>query len=314
MHPSLKPARLLFYFLSAICLFFAGLYFAGFTGQAEGQGLAGGAIVLFYGIVSGGIGFFASILFGRQFSIQYLKKINLLLGVILILFLAMAGYLILQKKDKRESGKAPVPTSVPVPLFVKDIASTEVTGQAGIGFFKPHFFELDKLFFYNRPDFNHSILEQTPQDSITFELTENGGFQISTAPPWLSPVHYKPDYELLLFSVLGMSNDFLAVVVNEEDGLVRYIDRKSGEFITWSDFLLQVNSIEPLQPENPSLKVKPLDHSSDMNEEFDFLKPLLVQGDWVYCTLLRDDLTENGKAWLRWKNHHQVLITYSIFM
>lgn len=313
MHHSLKPASLLFYLLAAICLFFTGAFLAGITGQAENQGLAGGAIILFYGIIGGGIGFFGAILWAGSLTVARLKKINLGLGILLLIFLAISAWLFYQKNTKTKESFNIKNTDANT-LLISNTGSHEELVTADMGFFKPHFFELEKLYFYDRPDFEHSILEQLPADSLTFEITENGGFRINAAPPWLNPAQYKPDYEVLLFEVIGVSRDFVGIIVNGRNGMIRYVDRKAGDFLSWPDFLLQVSSIEPLEPETNPLKIKPLDHASPVDEEFDFIRPLLVQGDWVYGKLLKNDLTENGKAWIRWKNRNQLLIKYSLFM
>lgn len=46
----LKPASFLLYFLSLIVFFLGGMFYARFMDVAKGQGLAGGAIVLSYGL------------------------------------------------------------------------------------------------------------------------------------------------------------------------------------------------------------------------------------------------------------------------
>ena len=63
-----KPARLAFYLLMLVGFFFLGLYFAALIDAGKGQGLAGGAIVLGYGILFGGVAFLASFFYCRSYS------------------------------------------------------------------------------------------------------------------------------------------------------------------------------------------------------------------------------------------------------
>ena len=56
-----KPASLLLYFLTILSFFLAGFLYAALTGAGKGQGLAGGAIVLGYGVLSAGVAFVISI-------------------------------------------------------------------------------------------------------------------------------------------------------------------------------------------------------------------------------------------------------------
>lgn len=56
-----KGASLLLYLLAMLSFFIIGLFYAGFIDAGKNQGLAGGAIVLGYGIMGAGIGLIASL-------------------------------------------------------------------------------------------------------------------------------------------------------------------------------------------------------------------------------------------------------------
>lgn len=53
MSKFIKPSSILFYLLSFVVFVIIGATYAALSGAADGQGLAGGAIVLGYGIMSG---------------------------------------------------------------------------------------------------------------------------------------------------------------------------------------------------------------------------------------------------------------------
>lgn len=88
MKKILKPASLLLAFLMLIGFFIFGILVAKITGAAEGQGLAGGAIVLFYGLVSGGIALVVGLVLAYLLDIKYIKMINWILTVFILLVFA----------------------------------------------------------------------------------------------------------------------------------------------------------------------------------------------------------------------------------
>ena len=94
MKKLLKPAIFLLAFLALICFFLIGLVIAKLTAAAEGQGLAGGAIVLFYGLVSALIGLIAAIALGYFLPLKRIKQLNL---VVFILALVVFAYLWLSR-------------------------------------------------------------------------------------------------------------------------------------------------------------------------------------------------------------------------
>ncbi len=62
MKKIVKPASLLFSVLSLLMFFIIGMYFAGLIEAGKNQGLAGGAIVLGWGVIFAGIAFVLSFL------------------------------------------------------------------------------------------------------------------------------------------------------------------------------------------------------------------------------------------------------------
>jgi len=107
-----KPARIGFYILMLLVCFVLGLYFAAAIDAGKNQGLAGGAIVVGYGVLFGGIGFVASFFIAHYLQVKNIVKINL---VLLVLLLASWGYKYyqfqqrdkLQKKEREQFTPAP---------------------------------------------------------------------------------------------------------------------------------------------------------------------------------------------------------------
>lgn len=102
-----KPASLLFYFLMILVFFFAGVYYAGITGAAEGQGLAGGAIVLGYGVISAFIALFISFVIVYYVSLDRVIRMNQVLGIVFLIFTAITAYRIFTAERAQTSTESP---------------------------------------------------------------------------------------------------------------------------------------------------------------------------------------------------------------
>ncbi|WP_191858863.1 hypothetical protein [Hanstruepera ponticola] len=83
----IKPYSLLLYLLASITFFFLGMFYAGITDAAKGQGLAGGAIVFGYGIISAFFALLISIFLAYKASRKAILTVNKVLGLITAGFL-----------------------------------------------------------------------------------------------------------------------------------------------------------------------------------------------------------------------------------
>lgn len=94
-----KPASLLFNLLSLLVFFIIGMYFAGWIEAGKDQGLAGGAIVLGWGLLFGVIAFIASF-----FATYHIAHKKLIVGNWVLFIALLFGYGIthyrFKKRDK----------------------------------------------------------------------------------------------------------------------------------------------------------------------------------------------------------------------
>lgn len=95
MNKLIKPACLLLYLLSILVFFFVGASGAGILGLAEGQGLAGGAIIFMYGVFVAALALISALIFGHNATIPNIIKVNKILGIVLLLFVAFFTYRIM---------------------------------------------------------------------------------------------------------------------------------------------------------------------------------------------------------------------------
>ncbi|MCB0306679.1 MAG: hypothetical protein KDI38_23150, partial [Calditrichaeota bacterium] len=85
-----KPSSILFYLLSALLFFLLGTVLAGIAGAGKGQGLAGGAIVLGYGVMAGCFALIAAIVtvgFVKESRVRSFNKILAAIFALLIIFI-----------------------------------------------------------------------------------------------------------------------------------------------------------------------------------------------------------------------------------
>ena len=79
-HQMVKPYSWLLYLLAIIASFFVGLSYAGFIEAAKGQGLAGGAIVIGYGVVAAAIGLILALFVAYQTNRKTIFRLNIILA------------------------------------------------------------------------------------------------------------------------------------------------------------------------------------------------------------------------------------------
>ena len=214
-HQMLKPYSFLLYFLSILAFFFIGLTYAGIVEAGKNQGLAGGAIVLGYGVMGVFVGIVLALFIANKTNKKIIFRLNIILAIIIVSFYVYYHLKYLEKqkskdleKQKNEQPKEPTkpiaPVSEPIAmLFNSGLNNSALTQNTdnGLGMFTPNFGEQQELYFYGNPNSEKGILEHTPFYSITFKKAEYGGYDIATVPPCLIPDHLKLDYDLLYFKV-----------------------------------------------------------------------------------------------------------------
>ncbi len=92
MNKLTKPAGLLLYLLTFVVFFFVGSSYVGISGIAKDQGLAGGAMVLFYGLVFAGLAFIASLFLCYYAPHKTIVIVNKILAIVFIIFTAVFIY------------------------------------------------------------------------------------------------------------------------------------------------------------------------------------------------------------------------------
>lgn len=323
MKKALTPSKIGFYILMLISCLLLGFFIAGFSGAGKNQGLAGGAIVLGYGVIAGAIGFIASFFIASIISKKALVLTN---WVLLILILLMAGYTQYRfqerQKEKKEQQETPkrIPTKpaiqsssiLPFSFFSSANKVDTDLKTMGIGFFKPNFYEHKTLYLYSDINLEKGLMEHMPKDSVVFGTDQYGNPTATHKPEWLKPEYFKLDYGIITFKVLSMGFDFIEVVANNNTKKKIYLDKNKGTFLSWPQFLLSVSSVEFADETDRKVYEKPDISSENSNTDFEFMKPILVQDNWMYVKLMNHSMKEVGKGWVLWRNDSKLLIKYSV--
>lgn len=306
-------ASILFYFLVTINALLLGMFYAGAIDAGADQGLAGGAIVLEYGISFGLIALVIAPVIAHKCSRRVIIILNKIMVLLLVLCLGIISYRISNRTNNTASAH-----SHPSVILYSSILSKPIqqhlqqnTPDMGLGMFAPVLSLEQPLFFYGNLNLEKSIIEHTPYDSITFKRTEYGQFDIATAPPWLQPHHLKLDYDVIYFKVIGITGDFLEVIVNTSNQQTAYVDRRAGHMLYWPDFLFNMHSVEFITPQK--VFIKPLDYASTVNIDYAFMRPVKIKKEWMEVILIDNSFNPLGKGWIKWHDHEKLLISYNLF-
>jgi len=312
MKKALKPYSFLFYFLSIFVFFILGGLFSNFLGVAKNQGLAGGAIVFFYALMAALGALVLAIIIAGRVKAKIIIVSNFVLFSVLA-FLLLLGYLRFLEKEKNETPPqkremVPKPT-VPV----QSIRHIVFDNEMGQGFFRPDYFENEKIFFYSPYGENAWNGVAEPIDSLVFAKNQNGQYIVQYAPPYFFPEMVKLDYDWLMIKVLTSGKFMVEVEINRETGQTVLLDKFSGDLVYWPEFILSINSVEILEKHPQKILVKPLENAAANLTAYEFLQPIAVRGDWLKVNLTDGDFSILDQGWIKWRSDDELLVRYNLF-
>lgn len=265
MNKFFKPSSVVLYFLLIFLFFILGAIVAGISGVAKNQGLAGGAIVLGYGIMTALGGFILSIIFVTRVNVKNIKKTNWFLLALLLIIMAVMKFRFDSNKSPNNSQQEvnqPKTTTSPSLKLIHNLSPTHLTESMGLGLFTPNFIENWKLYFYAIQNFKKAMEQNPKLDSISFSQKNSGEFEITTAPPCLKPEHLKLDYEILYFKVIRIGKDYLQIEGNSSTNDTYFVSKWSGDIILWPEFILSTFMLEFPEGKNQVIRIKPLDNAT----------------------------------------------------
>ena len=302
--------------------FVAGGTIAKYFFVSPGDGLAGAGTAAMLGFLGAGIGLILSIVILRKLE----EKVRSILAAVLFVA-ALALWVIFyqqykQRQEERERENAELfgdrkPSAEVAQAAIAETFPAESSElrladgtEMGIGMVtvSP---EIGKtLRFYSKPQ--HYELPENVQaiDSLTFKDSRHF-VDIATAPPWFAPQYMKLDYGFLQMIAITVQKNWIEVIVNKTNGQTSWVYRPDVSYATWSDFLLNVQSVELLNPTDFPPRIKPMDHSSpdeSVNANGVFY-PIAVKDDWLQ---VHPDKEVDHDIWVRWKRDGILLVKYSM--
>ncbi len=320
MKKLLRPSCLAFYLLVTLVFFVFGLTFAAIIEAGKNQGLAGGAIVLGYGVLFGCLALIVSIFIAYRINPKILVRINwglliLLLGAFAIAYFKYKTQASEDKAIPSPSKKTTAPANGRIAMLANPstIQSSAIAdSDMGLGLFSPDFYKDSVLYFYGNINLEKSVAAHVAHDSITFKTNEYDQIEIATAPPWLAPHYLKLDYDIFYFRLKSVGRDFAEIVGNEQTNQTTYVHKASGDILFWPQFLLKVHTVEFISGKAQQIKIKPLDQASNNNTSYKFMKPLSIQQNWMLVELQNANFSPVGKGWIKWKFEGELLISYNL--
>ncbi len=314
--------------LSTVFLaFIVGLWIGG-RSVSSADGLAGGAIVLGYGVIAMGIALVTSIVLARYMAQRSVVRALVIIGPIALLTLGFGVFRFLEQKkesdqqwqEEQERMERLKPTAPAAPVLFASLhagspdhkqVDLPVERPLGMGMVSPNLAP-GVLRFYTAPDLDQLSDRSIATDSLVFVQGEHD-IDIAYAPPWFLPAHLKLDYGLLMMRAITISRNWVEVELNSTDGRTLWIDRGNAHVMLWEEFMLGVVAVEILDPESNPIRVKPMDHAGILADGANaLLKPLAVRGEWLLVAThqLADRIQPTG--WVRWRDGDRLLVDYSL--
>lgn len=299
--------RILFIITSTVTLGITG----GFIGSlllttVKGQSsLEGGAYVFWFVCIGMLIGFVTGLLSGKrltQSSLRTITFISTLITAVLIAGLVIIG----RTKVSRPSEKRVQPTAVPASFKQVDPM------PMGLGMVKVRMNPNNKLYFFREPEVNQLPEESKPIDSLTLDKT---GVAVDTAPPFLLPESFKPDYGIIHFRAISINRSFIEIIVNKQTMATAFVDRNTVDYFPWPEFYLTTFSVYPVDLSNNPVRARPFENGSPVKiptAQFS-LSAVSAHGDWLKVQISDVASMKGGEfGYIRWRDGKSLLLRYSL--
>jgi hypothetical protein len=240
------------------------------------------------------IGFGIGLWYSDRMETKMTRNISL---IVLVVFALLAGYLYLKRSDPADN-TLPLPPTTPAP---KSMLWQDLTESP---FFMARLpFDNGATYFY---------VDQGAKDILDSLSVSNG--QLTYAPADFFPAYLKDDYQLCWMKGISMTRHRVQIEVNKQTGRSLWVDKEALAIHSPAEWILTMNSVDPILPQDYPLRVKPLDHASPsgLDTRDAILSPIEAKGDWIKVEVTKKGLPQ-GQAWMRWKKDGQLLVGVNPF-
>lgn len=314
------PAKLqswIFVILLSFLGFCGGMFIGAFFAPGH-AGFQSAAVVFWYGVAGLFTGLLTGIIFARRMKEVRLRNALILVFIVSLLLISWIIYRVKKINAQREISANEISLYDDFensdPLFIRAaFIENDTLVPTGMGMAKPHLSHGKLIYFYHLFPIGMQPYQIRPFDSLLIHKGLNH-FEIYYAPAWFFPEVMKLDYDMLLLRTIATSRDWLEVVVNKLTGQTCWISTTDADFTDWTSFLLNVHSVELIDPEASPLRFNSTDDAgivATTPERFP-LQPLAIKGDFMMVSTrgLADRIRPYG--WIRWRKNDRLLIRFSM--
>jgi hypothetical protein len=312
-------------FFLVISLLFIGFISGGTIAKfffiKAGDGLAGAATAAMLGLLGAAIGLVLSIILLRKLDAKLKGLLAITLTLVSIILFAVFHYQFKQRQKEKEqetvglfgenrTTKSPTALAMKLELSTTNSLQLKDGTEMGIGIVSIPLENGKVLRFYGKPKHFELPEHLSAVDSLTFKNAQHY-VDIATAPPWFVPEYMKLDYGILQLVAVTVQQNWIEVIVNRTNGQTSWVYKEDIGFSYWPEFLLNVHSVELLNPTDFPPRIKPMDHASP-DESVDatgLFFPVSVKDDWLQ---VHSDKEVSHDIWVRWKRDGILLLRYSL--
>lgn len=129
------------------------------------------------------------------------------------------------------------------------------------------------------------------------------------------PFAFHPDYFLLVLKVTDTIGDNYQVVVNEHNGLKKYVKKNDStlRFLTWTEHILNNVFAVTFDPNVNPIREMPNNNAREVTfDDTEIYQPYKIQEDWLQIRW--GDTSRWNYGWIRWKENEKLLIELYYFM
>ena len=248
-------------------------------------------------------------------KIMTMKKKVIILTTILIIFISC------KQTIETEKNKS-VDTSMTnnkeikrknVDTIIVDLPQTDL----GIGLVSINFDDKTVLHFFTSP--NDKLPKRTIQFFNDPEINSWNIRNLIKQKEWLKPELLWLDYSSFIFRYLEIKDDWLKVIVNNENGETLWLKKSELTIIRdWENYLKEMFGVERLANQQQKIRSLPNDTSKEvLYKGKDCFQVKSMKGDWVeiftadYCDeSYTDSKTKIKSGWIKWRHGGRLLIDY----
>jgi len=171
-------------------------------------------------------------------------------------------------------------------------------------------------------DFFENINDSKPTFKLTLKWSNEDGGRVEISNKEyikIKDFFIEEPYYIIHFNCFAKQNGLYQVMIDEDTQKRMWIKKSSTiEFITWSNYILDVVSIKQIDFLKNPVRMKPNENSEIVYSKSMDWEVVSIKGNWVevkFSEIFMDmTIPENQKfrGWMKWKDAEKLLIEYGL--